>query len=63
MVNFRIIKRICEESTLEIWSVERIDGKSFRDGVVSYNFPYNEKGALDAIECAKKLEKESEVEE
>jgi hypothetical protein len=35
MVKFRIIKKICEETTLEIWSVERIDGKSFRDGVVS----------------------------
>lgn len=58
MVNFRIMKKICEETTMEVWSVERIDGKSFRDGVVSYNFPYTEKGAFGAIACRKQLEKE-----
>jgi len=60
MPNFRIVKKVCEETLTEMWCVERLDGKSFRDGVVSYNFTYNESGAIAAIECVNILEKESE---
>jgi hypothetical protein len=42
------------------WKVFRVDGKSFRDGVISYNFPYNEQGAIDAINCRNKLEQRYE---
>jgi tRNA(His) 5'-end guanylyltransferase len=58
MEKFRITQHYSFEEKCYHWMVYRADGKSFRDGVSSYNFPYNEKGALDAIECAKKLEKE-----
>jgi hypothetical protein len=40
------------------YTVERIDRKSFHDGVVGYNFEYTEEGALCAIRCMNNLEKE-----
>jgi hypothetical protein len=52
-------KYISEEKSY-CWCVCRYDGRSFRDGVLSYNFPYTEQGAIDAIACAKKLDEEHE---
>jgi hypothetical protein len=58
MKKLQIRKNHCEETNEWIWAVSRIDGKSFHDGVVSYNFTYSEEGGLLAIDCAKKLEQE-----
>jgi hypothetical protein len=55
-MKFQIIKT--RDGSLEYWTVCRIDGKSFRDGVVGYNFECSEQGAQYAIECRNKLEAE-----
>jgi hypothetical protein len=62
MKKFAVSQKYILEEKNYCWCVYRYDGKSFRDGVVSYNFPYNEQGAIDAIACANSLEKEFEGE-
>jgi hypothetical protein len=57
---FTVTQKYIPEERAYVWCVSRYDGCSFRDGVLGYNFPYNEQGALDAIECRKQLEKEYE---
>lgn len=58
MVNFTVTQKYILGLNEYCWCVCRYDGRSFRDGVLSYNFPYTEQGALDAIKCRKQLEKE-----
>jgi hypothetical protein len=58
---FKIIKTDNEEGDF-FWTVQRIDGKSFDDGIVGINFEYNEQGALAAIECSKRLHNKYEAE-
>ena len=38
------------------WTVCRMDGKSWDDGIVGLNFEATSEGATNAIACAKNLE-------
>ena len=57
---FTVSQKYIPEERAYVWCVSRYDGRSFRDGVLGYNFPYNEQGAVDALACAKQLETECE---
>ena len=60
MRKFTVSEKYISEEKSHCWSVSRYDGCSFRDGVLSYNFPYTEQGAIDALACAKQLDQEHE---
>lgn len=51
---FMIVKEFCFDANAYLWKVCRRDGKSFNDGVISYNFVLDD--WEEAIRCRKALE-------
>jgi hypothetical protein len=54
---FHIIRTADENGSFQ-WTVQRLDGKSFHDGILGVNFNYTEEGGFAAITYAKKMENE-----
>ena len=52
----KTVRTFDEEQQKPVWSVMRYDGKSFENGVISYNFEYTSEGALLALACQKRLQ-------
>jgi len=52
----KTVRTFDEELKRPVWSVMRYDGKSFEDGVISYNFECTSEGALLALACQKRLQ-------
>jgi hypothetical protein len=59
---FQIIKTKNEETNNDQWTLQRVDGKSWEDGVVGWNFDYTDEGGLAALNCMERLNKRYNLE-